>query len=205
MFTSCRAWVVSQQPLRHKELAFEMFIRNLCSQDVADQLLQKTGGSPLMIRLLAGLLLEKDFQGRGPNDVDKWRSIMKDLETPFRNNQDVHVYGYGSPLLAYELSVQRMRQPERQLLAVLRHFPPVQEVPFAVVKAVWQGVWTLEDSRDFQASLQRLQQMNVVDIHQREHYGWKYGVYLNLNPLLVKSFNALQEVSPEFREVSCPR
>jgi hypothetical protein len=127
-----------------------------------------------MIRLLAGLLLEKDLQGRGPNDVDKWRSVMEDLKMSFRNNQDVHVYGYGSPLLAYELSVQRMRQPERQLLAVLRHFPPVQEVPFAVVKAVWQGVWTLEESR-FQMSLRRLQQMNVVDIHQREHYGWKYG------------------------------
>jgi hypothetical protein len=127
-----------------------------------------------MIRLLAGLLLETDLQGRGPNDVDKWRSVMEDLKTSFRINQDVHVCGYGSPLLAYELSVQRMRQPERQLLAVLRHFPPVQEVPLAVVKAVWQGVWTLEDSR-FQTSLRRLQQMNVVDIHQREHYGWKYG------------------------------
>jgi hypothetical protein len=127
-----------------------------------------------MIRLLAGLLLQKDLQGRGPNDVDKWRSVMQDLETSFRNSQDVHIYGYGSPLLAYELSVQGMSQPERQLLAVLHHFPPVQEVPFAVVKAVWQGVWSLEDSH-FQVSLQKLQQMNVVDIHQREHYGWKYG------------------------------
>jgi hypothetical protein len=82
--------------------------------------------------------------------------------------------GFTHPMLAYELSVQSMGEQEKQLLAVLTHFPPVQEVPVAVVKGVWQGMWSVEKSL-FDMWLQRLQRMNVVDIHEKNYYGSTYG------------------------------
>jgi hypothetical protein len=170
----------TKQRLLHSLLAFKMFRKQLKLQDVADQLLHKTGGSPLMIRVVAGLLREPDLQGRGPEDADKWRSIIKGLESLLRNYTDAHMKGYGLPMIAYALSVQNMVEREKQLLAVLCFFPAVQEVPTAVVKAVLQGVWTCEDSL-FETALQTLQRMNVVDIHQREHYGCKYSEQLNLS------------------------
>jgi hypothetical protein len=127
-----------------------------------------------MIRVVAGLLKEPDLQGRGPVDVVKWESVMKSLERLHVCTQGLHIDGYPHPMLAYELSVQSMVKQEKQLLAVLRHFPPVQEIPIAVVAAVWRGAWDCEDSL-FEQPLQRLWRMNVVDIHQREHYGCKYG------------------------------
>jgi hypothetical protein len=161
----------------HNVQLFGTSTQHLRLQDVADQLLQKTGGSPLMIRLVAGLLKERDLQGRGPDDVEKWESVLEGLARLLENNQDVHIDGYKRPMLAYQLSVQSMGGQDKQLLAVLRHFPPVQEVSIAVVRAVWQGMWSLEDSL-FEVLLQRLQRMNVVDIHQREHFGCKYGEQL---------------------------
>jgi hypothetical protein len=127
-----------------------------------------------MIRVVAGLLREPNNQGQGPDDVEKWRSVVEGLERLIRNNQDVHINGFTRPMLAYELSVQSMGEQEKQLLAVLAHFPPVQEVPIAVVKGVWQGMWSVEESL-FDMLLQRLQRMNIVDIHERSYYGYTYG------------------------------
>ena len=47
--------------------------------------------------------------------------------------------GYHDPMLAFQLSIKTMGVKEKQLLAVLRHFPPVKEVAIAVVQAVWRG------------------------------------------------------------------
>jgi hypothetical protein len=143
-------------------------------QEEAHKLLHKTGGSPLLIRVVAGLLREPNVQGQGPDDVDKWRSIVKGLERLIRNNQDVYMNGFTRPMLVYELSVQSMGEQEKQLLAVLAHFPPVQDVPVAVVKSVWQGMWSGEESL-FDMLLQRLQRMNVVDVHEGNYHGSTYG------------------------------
>jgi hypothetical protein len=106
--------------------------------------------------------------------VEKWERVANSLERLPVCTQGLHNDGYPHPMLAYELSVQSMVEQEKQLLAVLRHFPPVQEIPIAVVAAVWRGVLYCADSL-FEQPLQRLWRMNVVDIHQREHYGCKYG------------------------------
>jgi hypothetical protein len=127
-----------------------------------------------MIRVVAGLLREPNVEGQGPDDVTRWTNVVQGLERLLKSNQDVHMNGFTRPMLAYELSVQSMGEQEKQLLAVLAHFPPVQEVPVAVVRGVWQGMWSCEESL-FDTLLQRLQRMNIVDIHERRHHGTTYG------------------------------
>jgi hypothetical protein len=140
-----------------------------------------------MIRVVARLLREPDVQGRGRQDVDKWISIVEHLQLLFQSHGSLGINGYWHPMSAFQLSVQGMDMEKKQLLAVLRHFPPVQEVPMAVVKAVWQGVRAPQDAALFETVLQKLKRMNVVDLHQREHYGFNYGVLLKL----VMTFHAM--------------
>jgi hypothetical protein len=125
-----------------------------------------------MIRVVAGFLREPDSTQRGRDDVSKWKSLVEDLGLLADSHQPLD--NYSPPLLAFQLSVQSMGMEEKQLLAVLRHFSPVQEVSVAVVKAVWQGVWPPQ-GRTFEALLKKLQRMNVVDVHLREYCGFKYG------------------------------
>jgi hypothetical protein len=129
-----------------------------------------------MIRVVAGLLREEDTDGRGPLDVDKWTSTVQELQQLLVENDELRVDGYRRPMLAYELSVKRMLTEEKQLLSVLRHFQPVHEVATEVVEVVWEGLWAPHTR--FKAVLQKMQRMNLVDLNQREHYGFKYSVLL---------------------------
>jgi hypothetical protein len=132
-----------------------------------------------MIFLLAGILREPDVHDRGPDDVDKWKSIVEDLQELLDRNHQLQTDNDRAPVLAFQLSVRSMGMEEKQLLAVLRHFPPVQEVSVAVIKAVWQGVWAAKHAALFETALMKLQRMNVVDIHHRQYYGFHYGAQLS--------------------------
>jgi hypothetical protein len=131
-----------------------------------------------MIRVVAGLLRAPDFQGRGLYDVDKWKTIVEEFQDQLVSHDHLSVERYQRPVFAYELSVQSRGEEEKQVLAVLRHCPGGLEVSVAVVEAVWQGFWKTQDRTLFVMALLKLKEMNVVDIHQREHYGFKYGAHL---------------------------
>jgi hypothetical protein len=168
---STNAAVVHSPHSRH------ILITPLCQlQKVAGKLLEQTGGSPLMIRVVAGLLREDDIDGHAPVDVATWERTVKDLDLLLRETSKLRVKGYSRPMLAYELSVKKMGEEEKQLLAVLRHFAPVQEVATQVLEVVWQGLWSPRAT--FSMVLKKIQRMNVVDVHQREYYGFKYSVLL---------------------------
>ena len=123
-----------------------------------------------MLRVVAGLLRE-DVDGRGAEDVGTWRYVLEDLEQALVDNPRVD--GYRRPMLAFELSVKIMAEPEKQLLAVLRHFEPVTKVATAVLEVVRRGVWS--PGGDFKRLLKKLVRMNVVDRHQQDYYGFQYG------------------------------
>jgi hypothetical protein len=107
-------------------------------QEVADQVLQKTGGNPLMIRVMASLL---HIQTHGPYDVESWRSILIRLNDLLVINYSVLGMERYSPhpVHAYENTVNSMGREAQQVLAVLYHcFQALEKVPIADVGQKWQ-------------------------------------------------------------------
>ena len=125
-----------------------------------------------MLRVVAGLLRE-GVDGSGAEDVGTWQDVHEDLDQALVTNPDLRVDGYRRPILAFKLSVKGIKEPEKQLLAVLRHFEPVTKVATAVLEVVWRGVWS--PGGDFKRLLKKLVRMNVVDRHQQDYYGFQYG------------------------------
>ena len=121
-----------------------------------------------MLRVVAGFLLEPDLAGRGPGNKEKWKEVVDELDLLLVDDPDQQFEGYNAPMKAYELSIKSMGTKEKQLLAVLRHFPPIKEVAIAVVQAVWEGFSC--SGADYKSAMKKLIRMNVVDRHQREHY-----------------------------------
>ena len=106
-----------------------------------------------MLRVVAGLLRE-DVDGRGAEDVGTWQDVLEDLDQALVDNPKMRVDGYHRPILAYKLSVERLAETEKELLAVLRYFPPVTKVAKAVLEVVWRGVCS--PSSNFKRLLQKL-------------------------------------------------
>ena len=124
-----------------------------------------------MLRVVAGLLRE-GVDGKGPDDATTWQGVIKDLDQALVD-PEMRVDGYHRPILAYKLSVERLAETEKELLAVLRYFPPVTKVAKAVLEVVWRGVKS--SSGNFKRLLHKLVRMNLVDSHQQDYYGFQYG------------------------------
>ena len=135
-----------------------------------------------MMRLVAGLIREPDLEGRGPDHAEKWRSIAAEFRDLLGAGNGHDVEGYAKPMHAYDVSIRGMDKQDLQLLALLQHFPAVQNVPIAVVRTIWDAVWqesatsVAQGRGSFDASLKRMQRMNIIDIYQHDYHGLKYGV-----------------------------
>jgi hypothetical protein len=99
-------------------------------QAVARRLLERMGGSPLMIKLAAGRLCDD-----GPDDLRSWRRLDVELALVLAEEagggadpSQPLVGGFPRAMYAFEVTTRTLHPDAHRLLAVLALFPPVQEV-----------------------------------------------------------------------------
>jgi hypothetical protein len=158
--------------------------QHLCLQELADQLLQKTGGNPLMIRVLAAQLRAAG-DPLEPGNFWMWRNAVEDINF---NSQLLRLEDYTChPKDAYRDTIKRIGSQAQRVLAVLYRFcKPLQKVPIVDLLETWKQVIALKGGssreEDFYTGLDDLHVNNAVERYQHDaHY--PHGVHTQLSTL----------------------
>jgi hypothetical protein len=156
--------------------------QHLCLQDEAKELLQKAGGNPLMIRVLAA-----HFRAAGdplqPANVSMSSSAVGNIKF---HSQLSRLEDYTDhPKDAYRDTIKSIDSQAQQVLAVLyRYFEPLQKVSIADLLDTWkreiekQGGSPREE--DFRTGLEDLHFKNAVEHYQGNAF-CPHGVRIDLS------------------------
>jgi hypothetical protein len=148
-------------------------------QDVANNLLQKTGGNPVMIRVAAAQIRVK----KNPPELYNVNVTWTDTVVGINLKSDLLRFeGYpGHPKDAYKNTIKKIESQAQKVLAVLYHsFQPLQKVPITDLCNKWELVTDEGPSRekDVNTGLNDLHFKNAIERDQDDG-SYPHGAYVD--------------------------